>query len=536
MATSKTRSRCADDTGLHFEGTAAIRFTESRECGDILSMSRRARFAWTPLLLSLAACGLSACGASSDDGGNGDDGPSANDSGSTDDEASEPVAGGLTEVTGDANYDPSQCPAAQASGYTIVEDPAYEDYQIRKVGAVTFDRYELDEGGNEIRLTDDYEVVTAFPKRYLLSQVHDGKTFAVDEREGYYVVDSDYALPHIPCVTDDVIYAPVVTGLHEPEVIERGINLGWPIQQDISEEVALYQGQDKMWVYTTWPGYRYGYWFKDETGTVRPTWLFHSNDESGEVTFTPFSSERADWPEGAYNDVPYGLHIDTSGKVYVPKVKPIDFPQQKDRPPVPKDVRLAYPDWNDELRCVVINRSSQLVANTRTIWPGGSEAYYPAESFLPGYAVIGQDSDGYWGLKGRETDAAAWWAGDDCVDGKCPGQSRFPYRNGCRIDSYDFGQGDGFNWLELKDHMIEIGVVLDREEMYRLKIFLQDGADEPARMLAELYYEQDDQGRWQPRLNPGTNEYQLTGGDNPRYIVNGYIWPGQRIFAVIEDL
>ena len=38
-------------------------------------------------------------------------------------------------------------------------------------------------------------------------------------------------------------------------------------------------------------------------------------------------------------------------------------------------------------------------------------------------------------------------------------------------------------------------------------------------MLAELYYEQDAEGRWQPKLNPGTHTYNLTGGDNPRYIM-----------------
>jgi len=430
---------------------------------------------------------------------------------------------------------PTDCPNAAEDGYSILEDPTYSDYQIRKVGAVTFARYEADANGDQALVSEDYSVITAFPKKYLLPVVHEGKTFSMQDQGGYYVVDSDYALPNIPCLTDDVIYAPIVSGYSEPTVTERGQNLGWPIQQDISAEVAKYQGTDKMWVYTTWPGYRYGYWFRDDVG-IRPTWLFHADPTSGAVTFDTFDPAKTDWPEGAYNDVPFGLHIDADGKVYVPKRQPITFPQQDGQPPPPKELKLAYKNWDDELRCVVINKSSSIVSVSRTIWPGGSEAYYPAESFLPGYAVIGEDADRYWGLKGWETDTAAWWAGDDCVNGACSGQSRMPYRNGCGIDGYDFGQGDGFNWLALKDRMIELGVIIDREQLYRIQIYLQESPEQPAEMMAELWYEQEPDGRWTPKLTPGTHTYELTQGDNPRYIVNGHIWPGQRIFAVIRDL
>ena len=37
-------------------------------------------------------------------------------------------------------------------------------------------------------------------------------------------------------------------------------------------------------------------------------------------------------------------------------------------------------------------------------------------------------------------------------------------------------------------------------------------------------------------MKPGTNTYQLTTGDNPRYIVNGHIYDGQRVFAVLLDM
>lgn len=364
-------------------------------------------------------------------------------------------------------------------------------------------------------------------------EVYDGVASPVEDHGDYYVADSDYAIPNIPCVTDDVIYAPIVSGYSEPTVTPNAQNEGWPIQENIASEVAMYQGTNKRWVYTTWPGYRYGYWFRDEVG-IRPTWLFSTDGDA--VSYDVFDPSNASWPEGAYDDVPFGLHIDAAGRVYVPAPRPIEFPTRDGEAPPPTEVRLAYKNWDDELRCVVINKSSDIVAASRTIWPGGSEAYYPAESFLPGYAVIGQDSDRYWGLKGRETDEAAWWPGDDCVGARCSGQSRMPYRNGCAIDGYDFGQGDGFNWTELKEHMIDIGVIIPREDMYRLQIYLQENPDTPARMMAELYYEQEDEGRWQPRLLPGTNTYEMTTGDNPRYIVNGHIWSGQRVIAVIRDL
>jgi hypothetical protein len=444
------------------------------------------------------------------------------------------TTGDVGPATDGTTYIPADCPNAEEDGYAIVDDPNFDSYQIRKVGEVPFSRYERDENGNEILVKENYPVVTALPKRYMLSEVYKDQEFPVQDMGEYYVADSHFALPHIPCVTDDLVYAPVVSGYSEPSVNARGPNLGWPIQEDISDEVEKYQGTNKMWVYTTWPGYRYGYWFRDQVG-IRPTWLFEHNDAGG-VTFRKFSPDAADWPEGAYSDVPFGLHIDATGHVYVPKPQAIEFPAEEGKAPPPADLKLAYKNWDDELRCVVINKSSDIVAVSRTIWPGGSEAYYPAESFLPGYAVIGEDADRYWGLKGRETDEVSWWAGDDCVDGACSGQSRMPYRNGCAIDGYDFGQGDGFNWLALKDRMIEIGVIIEREQLYRIQIYLQQNPDEPAEMLAELWYEQEPDGRWTPRLTPGTNTYNLTTGDNPRYIVNGHIWPGQRIFAVIRDL
>ena len=55
-------------------------------------------------------------------------------------------------------------------------------------------------------------------------------------------------------------------------------------------------------------------------------------------------------------------------------------------------------------------------------------------------------------------------------------------------------------------------------------------------MMVELSYEQDGEGKWQPKMKPGTSTYQLTTGDNPRYIVNGHIFDGQRVFAVLLDM
>lgn len=484
----------------------------------------KSRYNLALLLLStvVVACGSSDAD-SSEAGGGGD----TNGGDSTPGGGKGPNSG---PSQGAPSHVPTDCANATRDGYSILDDKAYDTYQIRKVGDVKFTRYEP---GTENIVSEDYQVVTALPKRLMVSEAHQGKTFATEEKDGYYVVDSNYAIPNIPCVTDDLVYAPIVKGFSEPTVTIGGQNKGWPIQEDISAEVAKYQGQKKMWVYTTWPGYRYGYWFRDDAG-IHPTWLFTAN-AGGDASFDLFDPSKANWPEGAYNGVAFGLHIDPTGKVYVPKPQPITYPTRKDQPPPPTDLRLAYKDWNDDLKCVVINKSSAIIASTRTIWPGGSEAYYPAESFLPGYAVIGQDSDRYWGLKGRETDEASWWPGDDCVGPRCSGQSRMPFRNGCSIDGFDFGQGDGFNWLELKQHMIDIGVKIPAEQMYRIQIYKQDKPDQPAKMMVELYYEQDPDGKWQPKMKPGTNSYQLTTGDNPRYIVNGHIYDGQRIFAVLLD-
>ena len=119
---------------------------------------------------------------------------------------------GSTTVVGPAggssSYVPTECPDAEEDEYSILEDPAWATYQIRKSGASRFSRYESNAKGEEVVVSEDYQVVTAFPKRYLLSVVHAGKNFAIEETENYYIVDSDFELPNIPCVTDNVIYAP----------------------------------------------------------------------------------------------------------------------------------------------------------------------------------------------------------------------------------------------------------------------------------------------------------------------------------------
>ncbi|MGC4064153.1 MAG: hypothetical protein QM784_05825 [Polyangiaceae bacterium] len=247
----------------------------------------------------------------------------------------------------------------------ILDDPNYTGYQIRKVGEVTFQRYEPNGDDTSELVSEVYPVITAFPKKYLLDVVHDGRTFPMEDRGEYYVVDSHFAVPHIPCVTDDVIYAPIVSGHSEPTVTERGQNLGWPIQESIVDEVAKYQGTGKMWVYTTWPGYRYGYWFRDSTG-IRPTWLFRAKDTTGEVTFQKYAPDAANWPEGAYNDVPYGLHVDANGKVYVPKRQPIDFPLAKDRPlPRPSSSSLTRTGTTNSVASSSTNRVPSLPCHAR---------------------------------------------------------------------------------------------------------------------------------------------------------------------------
>ena len=86
------------------------------------------------------------------------------------------------------------------------------------------------------------------------------------------------------------------------KINEMGVYWPWPVvtalpKRYMLKEVAKYQDTRKMWVYTTWPGYRYGYWFRNQVG-IRPTWLFE-RDNAGGVAFRKFSPDATDWPEGA---------------------------------------------------------------------------------------------------------------------------------------------------------------------------------------------------------------------------------------------
>ena len=120
-----------------------------------------------------------------------------------------------------------------------------------------------------------------------------------------------------------------------------------------------------MWVYTTWPGYRYGYWFRDAKGGIRPTWLFSANGD--QVSFKKFTPSDTTWPEGAIQRRTLRFAYRHTRQSVRSKRKPIEFPPRDGQAPPPTDIKLAYKDWDSELRCVVINKSSAIVANSRTI-------------------------------------------------------------------------------------------------------------------------------------------------------------------------
>jgi len=90
------------------------------------------------------------------------------------------------------------------------------------------------------------------------------------------------------------------------------------------------------------------------------------------------------WPRHGNNwELNFGLYVDPSGKVYVPKKAP-----------------LALAQWDTYLECVVINNGDAPIPTTRTQFPG-NESYYAADTFIPGLAAPPAVGHRYWGRKGE---------------------------------------------------------------------------------------------------------------------------------------
>lgn len=359
---------------------------------------------------------------------------------------------------------------------------------------------------------ETYKVVIATPCEYVLSHVQGKKNFPVEERETFYVADSHFEIPYIPGVMDNVAYTPG----------EK--NKGWATGMDVEAEVKKLGALPVL--YHVIPGYEYGYFteYDDDLGDIfgafRPTWRFVKNGNDVSLLF--FAPPDTEWPRhrGGWNpreinqEIGFGFLVDTDGKVYVPKGVP-----------------LGRQEWNDELRCVVINKAKQPVPVTRTQFPG-DESYYMAETLMPGYASISSPGHLYWGHKGkRMIDVAKW-------DGTLPGNFDKPFIWGCSPDGYNVGHAEGFTWPELREKMRDEYLAgnidaIPKENLYRIKVYRKDDANGAAELQGELFYEWDGD-EWLPRA---TGDKLITiDAARSTYRISGHLGEGQRAFIVIEDL
>lgn len=444
----------------------------------------RAFSAWTGVFLSVGGFAfVAACGSSADDGATSDGGATTGGAGS-----------GGSGTTKPPGRDDDPPPPVIAGG-----DCESGDFEVRDLGDVRFDG-------------EDYEVTLATPCEYVLSHVQKDKDFPITETETFYVVESDFELPYIPGVMDDVAYTPG----------EK--NRGWAIGHDIAEIVA--EIGPAPFLYHVRPGYEYGYAtdYDDDLGDIfgafRPTWRF--SQQGDEVSLLFFDPPDTEWPRhrGGWNpreinqEIGFGLWVDKEGRVYVPK-----------------DVPLARREWQDDLRCVIVNRTNEPVPVTRTQFPG-DESYYMAETILPGQAAVSSPGHLYWGHKGKKMIDVAKW--DDTL----PGNFDKPFIWGCSPDGYNVGHAEGFTWPQLREEKRDeyLAGELDaipKENLYKLSVYKQESADAEPELQGEIHYEWDGD-EWLPRAS-GEHLIEMDAS-RPTHRISGYLPEGRRAFIVIDEL
>jgi len=122
-----------------------------------------------------------------------------------------------------------------------------------------------------------YQIVNTMPWSYLLSYVQAGKSFPVTETDDYYAVESDFALPYLPCVTEEVAWTPGST------------NKGWAIgTTDDPAALVKKNGAGRPFVYSVVADTEYGYFTYTTPlpndpinySGFRPTWVVHPEDAS----------------------------------------------------------------------------------------------------------------------------------------------------------------------------------------------------------------------------------------------------------------
>lgn len=454
------------------------------------------------LVLTLATTSFTACGSGDDSATAEASGPAAatNPSGSPSSSRSPDGAS-----SNDASSSPTSDGSALSPLPPLVEGSACADgsFEMRKVGVQHYE-------------SKDYDVIVAVPCEYVLSYARKGVTYAIDEMPTFYVVHSNFELPYIAGVMDEVAFTPGAK------------NKGWANGLDVASVVQKIGALP--FIYHVRPGYDYGYFTKyddgqsDIYGAFRPTWLF--KDVSGTISMDVFDpSKTASWPRhrGGWNpqeinqQIGFGFFVNQAGDVFVPK-----------------NIPLARKMWNDPPQCVVINKASAPVPVTRTQFPG-DESYYMAETFMPGYASVSSPGDLYWGHKGTKMSDVAKW------DETLPGNFDKPIGGGCSADGYSVGHTNGFTWPELRDQMRDKTVAgqypqITKDELYKVSVYEQKDASSPLVLQGTIGYEwHGDVNEWYPTA-VGDHIIALDSARGT-YRISGHLGdPNQRAFVVIEDL
>ncbi|ATB37169.1 hypothetical protein CYFUS_002590 [Cystobacter fuscus] len=403
---------------------------------------------------------------------------------------------------------PDVCPSGLVADnrYPLIQDSPYAaDYRLRVFGQVDFQG-------------QTYKVVNALPWDYLASHVQAGKTFPVTETPSYYVVDSNFELPYLPCLMDEVAWTP------------GNKNKGWAIgSNDDPAALVAKNGAGRPFLYHVVTDNEYGYFTYTEPlpgdpirySGFRPTWVVHEEGALHPMYYLdPARPDRHgfSWPRhGDKWELNFGLFVDSAGKVYVPKKAP-----------------LAVPQWDTYLECVVINMANAPIPTTRTQFPG-NESYYAADTFIPGYAAPPAVGHRYWGQKGREMSEVAVWEDDGGPGLPSPGNYHKPYSGGCDTKGYNFAHAEGFTWPELRAYRTAHGDAVTRDQLYSITVY-KVARDGTARLLGTLSYEQQANGEWIP-TGSGPEAHSLNDR-NGRWIINGPIFPdrGERAVAVLRNL
>jgi hypothetical protein len=398
------------------------------------------------------------------------------------------------------------CQGDGGAAWPTVDDANYAPtYRMRLVGSVPFQ-------------SKTYSVVNSMPWDYLLSHVQAGKSFPVTETADYYQVASNFELPYLPCVMDDVSWTPGNT------------NKGWAIGvNDDPAALVAKNGAGRPFVYHVISGDEYGYdEFFDPLPNdpirysgYRPTWVVHPDGASYTMYYAdPTNPDKYGFPwprHGSGWELIFGLFVDPSGNVYVPKKAP-----------------LALQSWDTYFGCVVINAADAPVPTTRTQFPG-NESYYASETFLPGYAAPSASGHRYWGQKGRSMQEVAVWEDDGGPNLPSPGNFHKPYEGGCSVTGYNFAHAEGFTWPALRAYRTSIGDIPTREQLYKVTVY-KVASDGTSTLLGTLSYTQQSDGQWIP-TGSGPGAHSLNDA-NGRWIIDGAIYKdrGERAVAVVENL